>query len=92
MEVFISELHVQNCFYPSHPHYRLHWLHRFHFYPNEVVDVAKHIMPSARGELEITTVNQVFLKGGELTVQFSVVALLGRILVHMIASRMHPYS
>ena len=40
-----------------------------YFYPNEVVDVAKHIKPSARGELEITTVNQEFLKDGELKVQ-----------------------
>ena len=40
-----------------------------YFYPNRVVDVAKHIKPSARGELEITTVNQEFLSGGELKVQ-----------------------
>ncbi len=40
-----------------------------YFYPNKVVDVAKHIKPSARGELEITTVNQDFLKDGELKVQ-----------------------
>jgi len=38
-----------------------------YFYPNKVV-VAKHIKPSARGELEITTVNQEFLKDGELKV------------------------
>lgn len=44
-----------------------------YFYPNKVVDVAKHIKPSARGELEITTVNQEFLKDKELKVQ-----LLGR--------------
>ena len=40
-----------------------------YFYPNKVVDVAKHIKPSARGELEITTVNQEFLRGNELKVQ-----------------------
>ena len=40
-----------------------------YFYPNKVVDVAKHIKPSARGELEITTVNQRFLADGELRVQ-----------------------
>lgn len=40
-----------------------------YFYPNKVVDVAKHIKPSARGELEITTVNQEFLKEGNLKVQ-----------------------
>ena len=40
-----------------------------YFYPNKVVDVAKHIKPSPRGELEITTVNQEFLKDGELKIQ-----------------------
>ena len=40
-----------------------------YFYPNKVVDIAKHIKPSARGELEITTVNQEFLKEGKLKVQ-----------------------
>lgn len=44
-----------------------------YFYPNKVVDVAKSIQPSARGELEITTVNQTFLADKELKVQ-----LLGR--------------
>ena len=40
-----------------------------YFYPNEVVKVAENIKPSARGELEITTVNQEFLKAGKLKVQ-----------------------
>ena len=44
-----------------------------YFYPNKVVKVASEIKPSARGEYEITTVNQAFLKAGELKV-----ALLGR--------------
>ena len=44
-----------------------------YFYPNKVVKVAEEIKPSARGELEITSVNQEFLKDGELKVQ-----LLGR--------------
>ena len=44
-----------------------------YFYPNKVVKVAKSIKPSARGELEITSVNQAFLNDGELKVQ-----LLGR--------------
>ncbi|MBP5535848.1 MAG: glucose-1-phosphate thymidylyltransferase RfbA [Bacteroidales bacterium] len=44
-----------------------------YFYPNKVVKVAKEIKPSARGELEITSVNQSFLAAGELMVQ-----LLGR--------------
>ena len=44
-----------------------------YFYPNKVVQVAKNIKPSARGELEITSVNQAFLTDGELNVQ-----LMGR--------------
>lgn len=44
-----------------------------YFYPNKVIQVAKSIKPSARGELEITSVNQAFLNDGELNVQ-----LMGR--------------
>lgn len=40
-----------------------------YFYPNSVVDIAKHIKPSDRGELEITTVNQEYLQRGSLKVQ-----------------------
>ena len=40
-----------------------------YFYPNSVVDIAAHIEPSARGELEITTVNQEYLDAGQLKVQ-----------------------
>ena len=44
-----------------------------YFYPNKVIDIAKKIKPSERGELEITSVNQEFLKSNNLKVQ-----LLGR--------------
>jgi glucose-1-phosphate thymidylyltransferase len=44
-----------------------------YFYPNSVVDIAKQIKPSARGELEITTVNQIYLEQGDLKVE-----LMGR--------------
>ncbi|MBR2947452.1 MAG: glucose-1-phosphate thymidylyltransferase RfbA [Bacteroidales bacterium] len=44
-----------------------------YFYPNRVVDIAENITPSARGELEITSVNQAFLESGELTLE-----ILGR--------------
>ena len=40
-----------------------------YFYPNKVVNIAKNIKPSARGELEITTLNQEFLQDGELKVK-----------------------
>lgn len=57
---------------PTHPksNYAVVGLY---FYPNRVVNIARNIKPSARGELEITTVNQVFLDDGDLKVQ-----LLGR--------------
>jgi glucose-1-phosphate thymidylyltransferase len=44
-----------------------------YFYPNSVIDIAKQIKPSARGELEITTVNQTYLEQGDLKVE-----LMGR--------------
>lgn len=40
-----------------------------YFYPNRVVDIAENITPSARGELEITSVNQAFLESGELMLE-----------------------
>ena len=53
---------------PAHPRSN-HAVVGLYFYPNKVVEVARGIRPSARGELEITTVNQAFLEAGELSVQ-----------------------
>lgn len=44
-----------------------------YFYDNDVVQIAKHIQPSERGELEITSINQAYLERGDLSVE-----LLGR--------------
>ena len=57
---------------PTHPT-SIYAVVGLYFYPNWVVNIARNIKPSARGELEITTVNQVFLDDGDLKVQ-----LLGR--------------
>jgi glucose-1-phosphate thymidylyltransferase len=57
---------------PKHPKGN-HAVTGLYFYPNSVVEIAKNIKPSKRGELEITTVNQEFLKHGALKVE-----LMGR--------------
>ena len=57
---------------PIHPKSN-HAVVGLYFYPNSVVEIAKNIKPSDRGELEITTINQEYLKRGELKVE-----LMGR--------------
>ncbi len=56
-----------------------------YFYDKDVIDIAANLKPSARGELEITDVNRIYLEHGKLSVQELVAGTLGSILVRLTA-------